>query len=134
MTKAVNKLNEPEEVKVEGSEETFFISKIPATVSQDILLGAMSAITDKDISKLPKDTRNKLMAYVSVKMGDAGVEESIVLDSDNAINAHCNIFTLIQLELKMIEKNYDFLFDGSLPKVLGTLKLSTKDTETSDPS
>ena len=112
----------------------FFISQIPATVSQDILLGAMGAITSKDVSKLPKDTRSKLMSHVAIKMGDLPVEEAVLLDNDNAIDSYCDTFTLIQLEFKMIEKNYGFLFDGSLQEMLGTLNLNMKDTETSDPS
>lgn len=134
MNKAGNRLKEPEEVKVKGCDSTFFISQIPATVSQDILLGAMGAITSKDVSKLPKDTRSKLMSHVAIKMGDLPVEEAVLLDNDNAIDSYCDTFTLIQLEFKMIEKNYGFLFDGSLQEMLGTLNLNMKDTETSDPS
>ena len=134
MNKAGNRLKEPEEVKVVGCDETFFVSTIPATVAQDLLLGAMGAITSKDVSKLPPDTRKKLMSYVSKKMGDLPVEESILLDNDTAIDTYCSTFTLIQLELKEIERNFGFLFDGSLQKMLETMSLNTNNTETSDPS
>lgn len=128
-----NKLNEPEEVSFEGAKNRYYISKIPAYESQSILLSALSAFQNQDVSQLPQGTVNKLMSYVSCKMGDAGVEESILLDTQAMIDAYCDdVFVLLQLELKMVEKNYGFLFDGRLQKALETVKF-TKSTETSNP-
>ena len=128
-----NKLVDPELVTVDGSENRFFISKIPAYASQEILLGALSAIQSKDVSQLPQGTVDKLMSYVSCQMGDSDCDESILLNTKNTIDAYCDdVYVLVQLELKMIERNYGFLFDGRLQKALEALKL-LKNTETSNP-
>ncbi len=135
MTKVGNKFCDPELVTIDGAESKFFISKIPAYSSQEIMFGALSAIQNQDVSQLPKGTVDKLMSFVSCQIGDGGVEDSIALDNQNAINTYCeDVYVMLQLELKMVQKNYGFLFDGRLQKVLEAMNLSTKSTETSNPS
>lgn len=124
MTSA-SKFIDPEEVEVQG--EKFILSKIPAYTSQDIFLSATQAFQTKDMSQLPQDVVSRLMSYVAKKMGDGSVNDAVCLDCENAINAYCkDVFMLMELEVRMVEKNYGFLFDGRLQSLLERMNVSTK--------
>lgn len=130
-----SKFIDPEEVQFEGEEDTFYISKIPAFYAQEIFMSAATAFQRKDAGSLPRETVLKLLSYTALKMDDEGVKSAVCLDNPVAVNTYVkDPFTLLALEMKMIEKNYSFLFDGRLQKVLEPMLASMKGTETSSQS
>lgn len=124
---------DPEQVEIDG--EKFWISKIPAFNAQEIFMSAIQAFQMKDASSLPKGTMLKLMSYVAVPGADENdYHVGIPLETEASINVNVkDVFTLLQVEVKMIEKNYGFLFDGRLQEVLGSIKGFTNITEMSTP-
>lgn len=122
---------DPEAVEIDG--QKFWISKIPAFTAQEIFMSAVQAFQNKDASSLPKGTMLKLCSYVAVPGADENdFHTGIPLDTEASINVNVNnVFTLLQVEVKMIEKNFGFLFDGRLQKALESIPGLTKLTETS---
>lgn len=126
--KQFSQLIDPREVKI--GNKTFFTSTIPAFYAQRIMLTAGPALADLDVSKLPESVILEILSYCAVK-NDNG--DGIVLDEIELINMAFESTTqLIELEMKEIEENFGFFFDGSLQRIFQPLvELIKKSSETS---
>lgn len=117
MEKKFEELKNPKQVKINGS--TYYTSTIPAFFAQRILLKAGDALSSLDVSKLPETVITDLLSYTAYE-NEYG--NKIVLDCVDIINeCVANPIDLIELELKEIEENYGFFFDGSLQSVFAPL-------------
>lgn len=109
-------------------DDKFIISKIPAVQAQEIYRLIMKESQDDgDIAMtyLTTETMLQLVAYSAAVDG----EDWVSLDDVDKINFYCKeILTLVRLEAAMIRYNFNFLFDGSLQKVLEVLRDSNPDT------
>lgn len=129
--KSFDELKDPKEYKIGNL--TCAVSKIPAFYAQRIILAAGEAINDLNMSKIPEPVLLDLLSYCAVKNPSG---EWIVLDDLGCINLLiANPKDLIALELKAVEYNFGFFFDGSLREVFAPLvELIKKSAETSTPS
>lgn len=106
-------LIKPEELKVttlDGVELTFTIHRLPSTVGREIayqyLQANMPAVGNYEKSK---ELRDKLMSYVTVKIGDIETP----LSSDELIDNQCHDWqTADKIEDAMLRYNCDFLAEG----------------------
>lgn len=118
-------LIQPEEFTVTtmaGSEKTFLISKLPATVAREV-------ITQYPVSAVPKlgdygrneELMLKMLSYVAVPGIGAGGTD-LTLKTRALIDNHVDDFeTLIKLEMAMLEKNCSFFAKGKASNYLGSL-------------
>lgn len=117
----VKKFLEPKGLEINGVE--YIISKMPAVQAQQVYGAIMKECKEEGdigMTYLSTPTVVSLLSYAARKFGD---EEYKVMDSEENVNFCCdNVTTLIQLEAAMIRYNFGFLFDGTLPKVLGVLR------------
>lgn len=130
MAKKFEQLIKPVEFKI-GSKK-FYTSTIPAFYAQRIMLNAGEALANLDVSKIPESTILEILSYSAFE-NENGIP--VVLDGIEIIN-QCveSPKELIELEMKVIEENFGFFFDGSLREVFQPLlKLITSGTETSTP-
>ena len=109
------------EVDIDGKK--FIISKIPAVQAQELygkIYRSITDVGDVGMTFLPKDVTKEILSYTAVKDG----EDWKAIDDDyterNAFGA--NLHMLMMLQIAMIKENYDFLFDGRLPRALATLR------------
>lgn len=117
MAKVFEKLKDPKEVKIGNL--TCYVSKIPAFYAQRILLASGSALTTLDMTKLPESVILELLSYTAVENANGG---KVVLDGIEMIDVMVqNPRDLIELELKAVEYNFSFFFDGSLREVFDPL-------------
>jgi len=126
MITSVDKLNRPEEIII--GDKTFYTTLIPVWESQPLA----TEILKSNLLGLPQDIVKKLLSYVYVDLGG----QCIALDNPVMINQHLksgkDIYTL---QIEVIKRNFDFLFDGSLQKLLeGVFQQVMNTTETSEPS
>ena len=128
--KTFEQLLNPKEIKI--GKKTYYTSTIPAFFAQRIMLAAGPALGDLDVSKLPESVILDILSYCAV-VNENGV--GIVLDDIDIINMSFDKPThLIELEMKEIEENFGFFFDGSLREVFRPLmELIKKSSETSTP-
>lgn len=119
MSKLFEKLKDPSEIQIGG--KTCYVSKIPAFYAQRIILNAGEALTSLDMAKLPEPVILDLLSYTAVKFDETGT--NVVLDSIDTVNSLIdNPKDLIELELKLVEYNFGFFFDGSLREVFKPLE------------
>lgn len=126
MVKQFESLNETQKVTIGG--KTCYVSKIPVFYAQRILMMSGDAIKQLDFSLLPEQAIRDLLSYAAIDNPDG---EPKVLDDIEVINLLVpSPKDLLSLELKMIEYNFGFFFDGSLQEVfapiLGLLKKSAE--------
>lgn len=119
--KQISELLKTDEVEITFKEdgvekvEKYIISRIPALQSQAILLSATQAFQERDFSTLPRTVTLELMKYVA--------HNGIVLDSEVMLNTHVpTVEVLIALQVKMAEKNFDFLGTEGFQKQLEALR------------
>lgn len=126
--KSFDELKDPKEYKIGNL--TCAVSKIPAFYAQRIILAAGEAINDLNMAKIPEPVLLDLLSYCAVKNPSG---EWIVLDDLGCINLLItNPKDLIALELKAVEYNFGFFFDGSLREVFAPLvELIKQSAETS---
>ena len=114
------KFLEPKEIEIEGAK--FIISKMPAIQAQQAYGAIMRECKDEGdigMTYLSEPTVEALLKYAALKDEDS-VE---VLEDVDKINFACpKVSMLLKLEAAMIRYNFSFLFDGTLPKVLETLR------------
>jgi hypothetical protein len=117
MAKVFEKLKDPKEEKIGNL--TCYVSKIPAFYAQRILLAGGSALSTLDMTKLPESVILELLSYTAVENENGG---KVVLDGIEMVNVMIeNPKDLIALELKLVEYNFGFFFDGSLREVFDPL-------------
>jgi hypothetical protein len=130
MNKRYEELIEPKKFKA-GSVE-YHVGKIPAFYAQRILLKSGAALKDFALDKIPEDVILDILSNVAV-INDNG--EPVVLDDIDVINVLLGDKTkeLIEIELKAVEVNFGFFFDGSLREIFEPLMKiimeATKQTE-----
>jgi hypothetical protein len=132
MAKVFEKLKDPKEEKIGNL--TCYVSKIPAFYAQRILLAGGEALTTLNMTKLPESVILELLSYTAVENANGG---KVVLDSIELVNVMIeNPKDLIALELKLVEYNFGFFFDGSLREVFDPLTelLNSGSARTSTPS
>lgn len=114
------KFLEPKEIEIDGAK--FIISKMPAIQAQQAYGAIMRECKDEGdigMTYLSEQTVVDILKYAALKDEDS-VE---VLEDIDKINFACpNVSMLIKLEAAMIRYNFGFLFNGTLPKVLETLR------------
>lgn len=117
-----DELLDQEEIQVGGL--TFAISRIPAVYAKPIygeVIKAVGEHGDIGMTYLPMETSRKMLSYVALKDDDSGMW--LMMDDEKTINKACtDLYSLIELEAAMIRKNFGFLLDGRLLKVLDTLR------------
>lgn len=117
MAKVFEKLKDPKEEKI--GDLTCYVSKIPAFYAQRILLAGGEALTTLDMTKMPESVILELLSYTAVENANGG---KVVLDGIEMVNVMIeNPKDLIALELKLVEYNFGFFFDGSLREVFDPL-------------
>lgn len=118
MNKRYEELIEPKKFK-SGNVE-YHVGKIPAFYAQRILLKSGAALRDFALDKIPEDVILDILSNVAV-INDNG--EPVVLDDIDVINILLGDKTkeLIEIELKAVEVNFGFFFDGSLREIFDPL-------------
>jgi len=100
-------------------DKTYFISSIPAVNAQKMLIRAFSAFTSGNVSALPEDLISELLSYAGT-YNDSRAEVQFI-DDDVIGMFVTDPMVLIEIEARMVEKNFGFLADGRLQKVLERL-------------
>ena len=119
--KKFDDLKNVREVKIgkPGHEKVFYVSTIPAFYAQRILLAAGPALADLDLSKLPEWVLLEILSYCAFQ-NENGVP--VMLDGIDMVNMCVpDPRDLIALELKAVEENFGFFFDGSLRELFQPL-------------
>ena len=115
----VDNFLEKKEIEIMGKK--FLISKMPAIQGQQAFGAVMREVgIDGDIAMtfLSIPTGLMLTEYAAYKDGDSWVP----LDSEFVVDSACGSIKQLQLlHAELIRYNFDFLFDGSLQKLLGAL-------------
>lgn len=111
MAKKFEELIEPK--KFTTGDIEYHVGKIPAFYAQRILLKAGAALKDFDLAKLPEDVILEILSHVAIINSNGS---PVILDDIDVINVllGSNTDALIEIELKAIEENFRFFFDGSL--------------------
>lgn len=116
---------EKETVSIDGKE--FVISCLPAILAQKVYteyIKSSEGWGNLGMSMLPENISLPLLEHTAVVLND-GTE--LVLENKTLIETHCpKLKTLISLEVSMIRKNFDFLFNGNLLEVLGVEEQENK--------
>lgn len=115
----VEDFREKEEIDINGTK--FMISLLPATVGKEVfgdIVRATDGMGDIGLTCLPLHVSAKLLAYAAFYDENSWftLEEAYRMDK-----ACKTPWDLIDLETRMIKKNFGFLTDGSLQKRLGVL-------------
>lgn len=113
MAKTTDSFLDKEQISI--NKHDYIISKIPAFQAQHIFMKMYEYIADNDIGSIPDTLIAELLSYTAA-INDSKAE--VVLENPTIVNMMVpSCIDLFTLETKMIEKNFDFLFDGSLSKV-----------------
>ena len=113
----MKELLHPEKVKI--GQHTYVISTIPAFHAQKILMSCVGAFANGGISGIPPDTILEILSYSAV-INQNGAE--VVLENEGLVEMMVgDLMELIELETRMVEKNFGFLGDGRLKDVLSRL-------------
>lgn len=98
----------------------FRLSHIRPTEAQTILPRLIPIIREngEDLSMimLPEDLMLKIIKWSAKQMDDGGW---YILDDKRKIDDNLDYPTLLELQVKMIKLNFDFLTNGGLLKILG---------------
>lgn len=111
-----NLLNK-QDIEIDGKK--YFISSIPALQAQRMLLKAFGALTNGNIANLPPELLEELLSYAGAYNPNGAevqfMDEEIIgmMVSDPAV--------LMEIEARMVEKNFGFLADGRLNRVVERL-------------
>lgn len=119
--KQIGELLKPEEIEIAFKEdgqnkvEKYTISKIPALQAQSILLAATEAFQERNFASIPRVVTLEMMKYVA--------HNNIVLDSEVMLNTHIpTLEVLIALQIKLAERNFDFLGTESFQEQMAALR------------
>lgn len=105
----------PEDVEI--GEDTFRISCIPPIEALSIFPNVIHAIRDNgDIGQLmlPPELTMRLVRWSAKRCPDGWM----FFDRQKAIDENLNLATLLELQIRIIRKNFDFLENGGLLKIL----------------
>ena len=118
MVNMVEKTLRNKETVVIGKNK-YVISSLPAIAAQKLLLKAFGAFQKGSISDLPDDLLMELVSYSAI-INENGAE--VQLMNEQIIDMMIADPTdLMELEARMVEKNFGFLADGRLQKILERL-------------
>lgn len=132
--KTFEDLKDPEQFKTGNIE--YAVGKIPAFYAQRIMLASGEALGSLDVSKIPEPALLELLSYCAVKNPSG---DYVVLDDVDVLNLLVpSPKDLIAIELKAVEYNFGFFFDGSLREVftpmVELIKKAAGQNKTSTPS
>ena len=98
---------------------TFVISSIPAFTAQKILLKAYGAISSGSVANLPSDVILELLSYTAA-INKNGAE--VQLRNEELVEMMVGSpLDLIELESRMVEKNFGFFGDGRFSDALSRI-------------
>lgn len=106
-----------EDIEIDGKK--YFISSIPAIQAQRMLVRAFGAFSKGDVAGLSADILEELLGYAGAYNPNGAevqfLDEEIIgmMVSDPAV--------LMEIEVRMVEKNFGFLADGRLNRVVERL-------------
>lgn len=106
-----------EDVTIDGKK--YFISSIPALKAQRMLLDGFGAFANGGVGSLPDSLIRELLSYAGA-YNNAGGEVQFV-DEDVIEMMVDDPVVLMELESMMVEKNFGFLADGRMSKVMERL-------------
>ncbi len=117
----MSELIKPKEVQIkdfDGNEKTFVVSKLPATVSREVLAKyPVSNIPKLGEYNVSEEAMLKLMSYVGVVL--EGRDEPLRLINRTLVDNHVpDGESLLRLEFAMLEHNYSFFGKGGLSGLL----------------
>ena len=116
----MKELRNPEKVRI--GDNTYVISTIPAFTAQKILMKAFGAIAEGSIASLPPEVILDLLSY-SAAINKNGAE--VQLNNEELVEMMVGSpMELIELETRMVEKNFSFLGDGRLNDALSRMTKS----------
>lgn len=113
----IRELINKEDVVIDG--QKYFISSIPAVECQKILLKSFSAFSQGNIAAIPPELLTELLSYCGIynKMN----AEVQFVDEETITMSVADPMVIIELEARMVEKNFSFLADGRLTRVMERL-------------
>ena len=117
------KLIDKEDVEIGGRK--YFISLIPSVQAQRIFLAGFGALTNKMMS-LPPAMMEELLSYCGTYNGEGQEVQFANIDLINMFVK--DMFDLVQLEHKMVRKNFRFLFDGRGEALAAQLNSTLQDS------
>lgn len=110
-------LRNPEKVKI--GEHTFVLSSIPAFQAQKLLMKVVGALSNGNVADIPPDVVLELLSYAAI-INKNGAE--VQLENEELIDMMVgDPMELIELESRMVEKNFGFFGDGRLKNALSRL-------------
>lgn len=109
--KTAEQLFEPEDIQIEGCDKHFVQEKVSAYESIPLVSDLMKNL----VVTLPQETIAKLLSYVYVELNGMYVS----LDNSVIVNQHVKEpFWLYTLYFNVVKRNFSFLTDGRLQKLL----------------
>lgn len=110
-------LVEKEDIEIQGKK--YFVSSIPAIQAQKIFLTGMSIFQSKNLAMLPQALTDEILSYCGT-YNESGAEVQFI--NPDVVNMMVkDMFVLLKLEVKMVEKNFSFLFDGRAAELASQL-------------
>lgn len=106
-----------EDIEIQGKK--YFVSSIPAVQAQKIFLTGMSIFQSKNLAMLPQALTDEILSYCGT-YNETGAEVQFI--NPDVVNMMVkDMFVLLKLEVKMVEKNFSFLFDGRAAELASQL-------------
>jgi len=110
-------LIDKEDIEILGRK--YFISAIPAVQAQKIFLTGMSILQSKNFAMLPQALTDEILSFCGTYNENQAEVQFVNAEVTNMFVK--DMFVLLQLEVKMIEKNFSFLFDGRAAELASQL-------------
>jgi len=109
--KSAETLFEPQDISIEGCTEHFVQEKVPAYEAIPLVGDMMKNL----VVTLPEATIAKLLSYVYVELNG----QYVALDNAVIVNQHVkDPYWLYVLYFNVVKRNFSFLTDGRLQKLL----------------
>lgn len=100
-------------------DKKYFVSSIPAVAASKILFKAFGALSSGDLSALPHDIFLELLSYGG-GYNQNGAEVQFV-DEETVDMFEEDPMVLFEVATRVVEKNFGFLGDGRLSRVIERL-------------
>lgn len=131
MVELVEKTLRNKETVVIGQNK-YVLSSLPAFTAQKMLIQAFDAFQKGSIAALPDNILMELVSWTAII--NANGAEVQLMNEDIVNTMIADPYELMDLEARMVEKNFGFLADGKLQKVLERLgKALTKSLPSDSP-